>query len=124
MTMRPRTLALLVAAVAALGWLAGLPWPLVGAAAAATAFILVILTRPLPPRRPFADEIPRQLDEARAFSLANAVLWGGLAFGFLNGSGSASASDVASGLDAGGGLDVGGGLEGFDAGGFSGGGPE
>ncbi len=120
MTMRPRNLALLVAAAAALGWLAGLPWLLVAAGAAATAFLLVILTRPLPARRPLSDEIPRQLDEARAFSLANAALWGGLIVG-LNGTGSASVSDAVSPLDAGGGLDVGGG---FDAGGFSGGGSE
>ncbi len=120
MTMRPALLVLLAGAAGVLGWLAGLPWPLVAAATAATAFALVTLTRPLPPRRPFSDEIPRQLDEARGFSLANAALWGGLMFGFLNGSGTAAASDAASGLDAGGGLDGGAGFEGFDAGGMGG----
>lgn len=119
MTMRPRTLALLVAAAAALGWLVGLSWPLVAVAAAVTAFLLVILTRPLPARRPFQDDIPGQLDEARTFSLANAALWGGLMFGFFNATGGASASDAPGGLD--GPFDAGGG---FDAGGFSGGGTD
>ena len=119
MTLRPRTLALLIAAVAALGWLAGLSWPLVAIVTAATAFVLVILTRPLPARRPFQDDIPGQLDQARTFSLANAALWGGLMFGFFNATGDASASEAAGGLD--GPFDAGGG---FDAGGFSGGGPD
>lgn len=104
-------------------WLAGLGLALaVLLGLVVTALLLVMLTRPSVAR---GREPERDVTIDRWGSPAmNALLWGGLLFGWANGTGGAEGADHPdggasdTGPDGGGGFDAGG----FDAGGFDAGG--
>lgn len=94
------------------GWLLGLGVPVaVVLGLTTTAVLLVLFTRPArTSSAPAGDDVA--LDRWGSPAL-NAMLWGGVLFGWANGTGgSGDHFDASGGLDGGGGFDAGGGFDG------------
>jgi len=112
-----------VAALAALGWVAGLGMLLV-AALTVVALAVILLT---PRRIPVRDRVLGDFDDGRDLTrfgwghpMATSMLWGAAVFGWFNGTGGRDAS-AGDGLGGAGGFDGGAGGD-FGGGDFGGGG--